>query len=332
MATLQPFLERITSKLHSWTVKTLSFAGKVRLLASVIYGMVNFWSSVFALPKRFYEKVDSLCCAFLWKNRASSGSGACISWESICKPKKEGGLGLRRLEEFEKSGSLWVAWLQANVFARRCYWAVLDSQRLSPTVKDMIRIKETVAGFLRCSIGDGRAASFWFDFWTDLGPLIEAFGHRGPRELQIRLDATVAEATANGEWSLPPARSDVAETLQIVLSTMAPPTPDRGVDRYLWLIPSPPLSLQDVAGFISTQRVTSSGSLSAVIKLLTQCIIYCIWRERNFRIFQYTSTTEAGVIVRVDRLMRDRLISLSPSSDSSPSPLLVYFRLPPPDP
>lgn len=59
-ATLQPFLERI----NCWTVKTLSFAGKVTLVASVIHGMVNFWSSVFALPKRFYEKIDSLCSPF----------------------------------------------------------------------------------------------------------------------------------------------------------------------------------------------------------------------------------------------------------------------------
>lgn len=42
MATLKPFLERITSKLHSWTVKFLSFAGKIKLIYSVIYSMVNF--------------------------------------------------------------------------------------------------------------------------------------------------------------------------------------------------------------------------------------------------------------------------------------------------
>ena len=59
-ATLQPFVDRITAKLHSWTVKVLSFAGKVQMITSVIYGMVNFWSSVFVLPKWFYAKLDSL--------------------------------------------------------------------------------------------------------------------------------------------------------------------------------------------------------------------------------------------------------------------------------
>lgn len=39
---LQPFLERITVKLHSWTTKFLSYAGKIRLISSVIYGMINF--------------------------------------------------------------------------------------------------------------------------------------------------------------------------------------------------------------------------------------------------------------------------------------------------
>lgn len=166
LVTLQPFLERITSKLHSWTIKSLSFAGRIRLVASVIYGMVNFWSSVFALPKRFYEKVDSLCCAFLWKNRASSATGTRVSWADICKPKKEWGLGLRKLEEFERvftlkrvwnlfsePGSLWVAWLHLNVFYRRSYWSITDSQRLSPSVRSMITIKDIVAEFLRSSIG-----------------------------------------------------------------------------------------------------------------------------------------------------------------------------------
>ena len=72
--------------------------------------------------------------------------------------------------------------------------------------------------------------------------------------------------------------------------------------------------------------------LPAVIKLLLQCIRYCVWRERNMHTFQQASTTETGVIARVDRIRRDRLISIPPSSASSPSPLLVYFRLPPPVP
>lgn len=63
--------------------------------------MVNFWAAVFAVPKRFYEKIDSLCAAFLWKNKTTSAVGARVAWKEVCKPKEEGGLGIRHLVDFE---------------------------------------------------------------------------------------------------------------------------------------------------------------------------------------------------------------------------------------
>lgn len=116
-ATLQPFIDRITSKLHSWTIKFLSFAGKVTMISSVIYSMVNFWSSVFVLPKWFYAKVDSLCSGFLWKNSTSSAAGARVSWINVCKPKSEGGVGLRSLEDFELVFRLKRLWFSSTVLA-----------------------------------------------------------------------------------------------------------------------------------------------------------------------------------------------------------------------
>lgn len=246
-ATLQPFLDRITAKLHSWTVKYLSFAGKVRLIYSIIYGMVNFWSSVFVLPKRFYARVDSLCSAFLWKNSTSSAAGARVSWTDICKSKKEGGLGLRKLEDFEMvfrlkrlwqffscSGSLWVPWLSNNTFGGRSIWLINDSPRFSWTVRSMLQLRQDLHSYLRCSIGDGSSALFWYDYWTELGPLHQMFGTVGPRSLRIPLTATVSQAVRNGHWNLPPARSELAVTLHIVLSTTPVPNEANGKDVYLW--------------------------------------------------------------------------------------------------
>lgn len=246
-ATLQPFIDRITSKLHSWTVKFLSFAGKVKMIYSVIYGMVNFWSSVFVLPKWFYAKVDSLCSGFLWKNCTTSASGARVSWLNICKPKSEGGLGIRQLEEFELvfrlkrawmfftgSGSLWVPWLRKNRFGGRSLWLTNDAQRFSMSVRSMLQLKQELHDFLRCSIGDGKTTLFWFDYWTELGPLLTLFGPSGPRSLRIPLSATVSQAVSDGHWNLPPARSEFAETLQVILSTLPVPCDTNGSDVYLW--------------------------------------------------------------------------------------------------
>lgn len=437
-ATLQPFLERITSKLNSWTVKSLSFAGKVRMVVSVIYGMVNFWGSVFDLPKRFYARVDSLCLAFLWGNRTSSAQGARVSWDSICKPKNEGGLGIRKLEEFQEvfrlkrvwnyfstGSSIWIEWLKQNIFKRKSYWEIQTSQRLSPTVRGMISCRETVMDFLRCAVGDGRAATFWFDWWTDLGPLITALGERGPRDLRIPLSATVSTAVVNGNWFLPAARSEEALTLQIVLSTMTPPSASRGPDKYLWrngdqyvpkfstratwnmirveaptvswhklvwfkeeiprcsfiaweailgrlptrdrlsswglVVPlscvlcstgteshdhlffhcpyavaiwshfcasylsAPPVSLLACSALLNQAPMMSSSGPPVVLKLLMQVITYVLWRERNFRIFRDTASTQQASINRVDRMIRDRLLSIPSRPPPAPSLLQIFF-------
>lgn len=127
-----------------------------------------------------------------------------------------------------------MAWLKSNVFVGHSFWTVTDSSRYSPTVKRMLQIRPLVSDLMRCNIGDGKAVSFWHDWWTDLGPLVNMFGRRGPRELQVPLDSTVCSAIRNNYWLLPPARSDEAETLQVILSTMEVPSDLRGSDRFLW--------------------------------------------------------------------------------------------------
>ncbi|KAF8045384.1 hypothetical protein N665_5041s0002 [Sinapis alba] len=109
-----------------------------------------------------------------------------------------------------------------------------DSQRFSRTVRSMLQLRQLLHQFLRCSIRDGLSASFWFDTWTDMGQLFSIFGSSGPRDLRIPRDALVADAVRDGHWQLPPARSDDAVTLQIVLSTMTTPAEANGRDIYLW--------------------------------------------------------------------------------------------------
>lgn len=93
----QPLIDRVTKKIKSWTLRNLSFAGRLQLIQSVLYGMFNFWASVFPLPKGCIEAIERLCNAFLWTGDSVSARGAKIAWESVCTPKKVGGLGLRRL-------------------------------------------------------------------------------------------------------------------------------------------------------------------------------------------------------------------------------------------
>ncbi|CAA7054706.1 unnamed protein product [Microthlaspi erraticum] len=102
----------------------------------------------------------------------------------------------------------------------------------------MLKLKPLLSTFLKCEVGNGTVAAFWWDSWTTLGPLIDFVGTTGPRMLRLRLDARVADAVQLGNWRLPNARSDAVQALQIHLTTISPPQAGSGEDTYLWRLPS----------------------------------------------------------------------------------------------
>lgn len=99
----EPFLDKIVKRFRSWAVKILSFAGRLQLLGSVIYGKVNFWMSTFILPQDCIKRIESLCTRFLWSETIDRSKGARVSWSTVCLPNIEGGLGLRRLSVWNKN-------------------------------------------------------------------------------------------------------------------------------------------------------------------------------------------------------------------------------------
>lgn len=59
-----PLMQQLVKRFRSWAVKTLTFAGRLVLLRTVIAGTVNFWITTFMLPKGCIRKIDSLCSSF----------------------------------------------------------------------------------------------------------------------------------------------------------------------------------------------------------------------------------------------------------------------------
>jgi len=86
IAEYEPLLEKISKKFRSWATNCLSYAGRVQLIASVIYGIVNFWMSTFLLPKGCIKKIESLCARFLWAGNIDGSRGAKVSWFALCLP------------------------------------------------------------------------------------------------------------------------------------------------------------------------------------------------------------------------------------------------------
>ena len=127
----QPLLDKIIARIQSWTSCSLSFPGRLQLISSVLYSIQAYWCTMFIIPKYTCYKIEQIFNGFLWSVKEGNARKAKVGWESLCLPKEEGGLGLRRIKDwndakimkhiwslFYRKDSIWVA-LVREVLLRR---------------------------------------------------------------------------------------------------------------------------------------------------------------------------------------------------------------------
>ncbi|KAL0409514.1 UNVERIFIED_CONTAM: hypothetical protein Sradi_1885800 [Sesamum radiatum] len=91
--------DRMWSKLQNWVVKKLFEVGRAILLKAVLQTIPTYIMSCFRLPDSFLSDLESIMADFFWHGRQESRIHW-MDWAKLCKPKTEGGLGFRRLKEF----------------------------------------------------------------------------------------------------------------------------------------------------------------------------------------------------------------------------------------
>ena len=84
-------VEKITGKMRTWASRHISYAGRVVLINSVLFGMYNFWAKVFFLPHEVVLKVTNICRNFLWGGSEAYNKAPYIAWDTMCTSRKQGG-------------------------------------------------------------------------------------------------------------------------------------------------------------------------------------------------------------------------------------------------
>lgn len=62
----QPLVHKILQRITCWAAKLLTYAGRVQLIKSVLFGVQMFWSQIFVLPQKVLKLVQAACRTFLW--------------------------------------------------------------------------------------------------------------------------------------------------------------------------------------------------------------------------------------------------------------------------
>lgn len=83
----------------------------MQLIESVLSSLYGYWCTVFLLPKHLIKAVERFYSSFLWKSQAGKATGAKVNWALVCRPTLEGGLGLKRVADWNMARIARIIWL-----------------------------------------------------------------------------------------------------------------------------------------------------------------------------------------------------------------------------
>lgn len=238
-------IDRVQKRLMDWKNKNLSFAGKLQLVQSVISSIQVYWSSMFILPSSVHKEVERLMRGFLWCNGPMKKGKAKVSWNELCFPKDQGGLGIKSLKMWNKAliskhiwniivnkqDSLWVRWIHMYKLKGISFWEVKEGSNPTWSWRKLLSLRSCLRNHILHEIGNGEDTSMWFDTWLDIGPLSEIVTKRDIYETRLGLKCKVADVFKEGSWIWPHGWSD---KFGVIVNSNLPVVKDGVRDKVKW--------------------------------------------------------------------------------------------------
>uniref|UniRef100_A0A803NG08 RNase H type-1 domain-containing protein n=1 Tax=Cannabis sativa TaxID=3483 RepID=A0A803NG08_CANSA len=171
--------EKMQRRIEGWDSKLLSRAGKEVLIKTVAQSLPNYAISVFLLNKGMCEEMESMMCSFWWRTSNKSTKGIhWMSWDRMCVPKDRGGLGFRKLRDFNIALLGKQGWrlmsnpqsLVGRIFKSRYFprGSFLDAELGSnPSFiwRSLMEAQSLVKEGCRIALGSGMGTSIMKDPW-----------------------------------------------------------------------------------------------------------------------------------------------------------------------
>ncbi|XP_057250112.1 uncharacterized protein LOC130591191 [Beta vulgaris subsp. vulgaris] len=242
----QPLVEKVERKVSSWHHLTLSHAGRVIYINSILYMLSLNILSVFLIPKTTVDKINAIFARFLWANPNSPSP---IFWKSrkiIELPKGGGGLGIRNVHLFNKALLTKQAIRIHNSRQSLISQVLLAKYKASPVDivlrnKKMGRVSWGLRGLCKAvqdcragftsQIGDGSNTDIEGDKWIREGPVIVKSGinlaHMGIRQVKDLLNTQQKTWNSSLIW-----KCFNSDTAMKILATHIPAEDLH--DRFVW--------------------------------------------------------------------------------------------------
>ena len=243
----KPLIDSMVDRIKGWTVRWLSFAGRLQLIKSILSSANIFWASHMILPKKIINKAEQIMREFLWKGQELGKGGAKVAWKDVARPLKEGGLGIKRLADWNKaamakclwnlahpgSTSEWARWAKANLLKGRSLWDIKVPQDCSWTWRKVLSLRHKYRPYIKMGIGNGSEVSLWFDHWLPTGPLHSVFGEGPITDTGMHRYVKASALFRNGRWRWPWTSTADIRAIQQVIHAQPALNGDE-VDTAIW--------------------------------------------------------------------------------------------------
>ncbi|XP_024171861.1 uncharacterized protein LOC112177844 [Rosa chinensis] len=170
--------ENLAKKLSCWQGKLLSGAGKDILIRVVAQALPSYAMSVFQLTKDFCEDLEHMCARFWWGSTNDKRKIHWKTWNALCNPKEEGGLGFQSLSNFNfvllakqawrvlcNPNSLIARIYKARYFPTETFWTVDLHPSPSYSWRSIFSTRELLQQSAYWQIGNGVNVNIWSDSW-----------------------------------------------------------------------------------------------------------------------------------------------------------------------
>ena len=128
-------VDKMTARIHTWATRNISYAGRLVLINTVLFGIFNYWASIFLLPQEVIDRLTKVSRNFLWFGSEEFKHPPFLSWKQSCHTKATGGLGIKDYAAWNKAtiarlvwdiarkkDNLWVKWIHGRYLRGKDWW------------------------------------------------------------------------------------------------------------------------------------------------------------------------------------------------------------------
>ena len=202
--------EKVMKKLKGWKEGFLSHAGREVLIKAIAQAIPTYAMQCFALPSNLLSEMESMFRSFFWGQKKDEKKLVWVAWQKMYAQKKEGGLGMRNLQAFNKALLAKQAWriikypqslmaktLANKYFPHSTFMEVKISPLVSYTWRSILSAQELVSHGMCKVVGSGRTMAIWTDPWVPKLPHFRVFSRRNINDDGPKM---VSDLIEDGAW------------------------------------------------------------------------------------------------------------------------------------